>query len=816
MSPFPYRKCDQPWELFRNESLEGQNRRKAIANSRALVDRDRRRENGLWWDAQKYIDQVVPAEFITPSEIDTFNYRYQVYARPPPIQCTPRSLNEVTDTIPPIRYNVKRVAVDKPFRPLSFECPGSRCKQPFMLRKNNTLRCTQDCSKNNNTKQRSSEVRAACGDTNQCHVARSESQHPLVPAGKSFTVSKEPILNKAEHKASWSDTSNPPRRLVSARRAVITHEEPLCKGVTDIHLNENNSKMCLDMPTRSKPEQCISASHNDDKQFSQSVKQKSIAQDTLLTNLEAKDKAKASDHGDLHKQRSLINHSLDQTYREENASHDFLTDTARHYTDHPPTNGQSACNSNRCYLPATNSNTTDNVDRSASESHCKVNSVTDAPFGTRKLPIIQSQKLLSPSGQRSPRVFRSNSSLSSRAGSTYSNSTINSSWSARKPCALLSPHEPIRGANAGKNQKDLARSRISLSRESVASLLSHNEYLSPPSPVPPAVGKGKRKCQMQTTINDQESVASLLTNRNCNNVHGSTMILSGGAFQDMFADLIPPATPETGISVKTCRYKSVPRQIHYEDEKFCSAEEKLDHGNKIKAFAHPLCTNNNASVEQKGTSGKYMLKCCPLKQCGTLGQNVFDPEASKVICRFHGKRPAVNDDQPILLEQVKPVDITTGEVKSNEDPQTFQCRTTISCATGEPMKDLAGPLMVCESKQPTTSKIGYGTYKIVGGVQYKEAPPPNNLKDLRLPPHLEEYREFTRRCPDYRKGRFDRSDPLNVMLLPSQKSSILLSGRGQNPFPFCKMPRRNLPSLFQPVKTSSDLRWRLPGFFAKQ
>ena len=75
MASFPYHK-PVGWELFRNESLESQNRRSAIVKSHASAWKDQHcKENPLWWDAQKYVDQVVPAEFICPSEVDSGTYR---------------------------------------------------------------------------------------------------------------------------------------------------------------------------------------------------------------------------------------------------------------------------------------------------------------------------------------------------------------------------------------------------------------------------------------------------------------------------------------------------------------------------------------------------------------------------------------------------------------------------------------------------------------------------------------------------------------------------------------------------------------------
>ena len=62
--------------------------------------------------------------------------RYQVYARPPPAQCDPVSLADVTDQPPPLVYNVKRVAVDKPCAP--GECSIGTMIISYTITKNTT------------------------------------------------------------------------------------------------------------------------------------------------------------------------------------------------------------------------------------------------------------------------------------------------------------------------------------------------------------------------------------------------------------------------------------------------------------------------------------------------------------------------------------------------------------------------------------------------------------------------------------------------------------------------------------------------------
>lgn len=63
------------WELFRNEPLKDQIRRDVHQNKLDEIDRGRRQRSEFWWEAQRNVDVVVPAEFINPDSLDTFNYR---------------------------------------------------------------------------------------------------------------------------------------------------------------------------------------------------------------------------------------------------------------------------------------------------------------------------------------------------------------------------------------------------------------------------------------------------------------------------------------------------------------------------------------------------------------------------------------------------------------------------------------------------------------------------------------------------------------------------------------------------------------------
>ncbi|XP_059156619.1 uncharacterized protein LOC131941391 [Physella acuta] len=121
------------WELFRNEPLKDQIRREVHQNKLDEIDRGRRQRSEFWWEAQRNVDVVVPAEFINPDSLDTFNYRYQVYARPPPVQCQPKSLAEVTDEQPPLRYNVKRIAQGKPWMLTESPCFTHWEDKPFIV-----------------------------------------------------------------------------------------------------------------------------------------------------------------------------------------------------------------------------------------------------------------------------------------------------------------------------------------------------------------------------------------------------------------------------------------------------------------------------------------------------------------------------------------------------------------------------------------------------------------------------------------------------------------------------------------------------------
>lgn len=63
------------WQLVRGESLAHQKYREVLSQQLAAVERSRIKTSGLWWSDQRYVDQVVPAQFVHPDFFDTFNYR---------------------------------------------------------------------------------------------------------------------------------------------------------------------------------------------------------------------------------------------------------------------------------------------------------------------------------------------------------------------------------------------------------------------------------------------------------------------------------------------------------------------------------------------------------------------------------------------------------------------------------------------------------------------------------------------------------------------------------------------------------------------
>ncbi|RUS75822.1 hypothetical protein EGW08_016414 [Elysia chlorotica] len=765
MSSFPYH-TPVCWKLFRNEPLESQCRRAAITKCHAAARRDSKK-NPLWWDAQKYVDQVVPAEFISPCEIDTSTYRYQVFARPPPIKCPPRSLREVTDAEPPIRYNVKRVAVDKPFPTPSFECGGHWAKHQFVLRRkeDNGAALGQDSSGNNN-------ARSAISMGSNVSQNRS-----TVHQNKNYITGQGTPLEANPANTHVLGGTKEPNGGVPVQAGAQFGMERQCERKTAPCWNENNSKTCPRL--NSKPNSFnISKRHilgEDQGLQSDQADRKSETQDINRLAQEA-----------IHVPKLSTIQPRVSPSREPNVERGF-----NHYTfpqdgqsqkeqiDRTPTQSARKSHSNLSNFLTGPIRSTDRCGNNRFKSSTNLSGCSISPSASR----ISCQSGLKDALQ--PLVRHNASTLSSRTCSPCSVSTISMCPSPRQACAT--------------NRSGFGNRGSVLRRDSVASLISDGQ----PSPLLiPGMGDGRRKFSVSKTVSCQESVASLLSesNHSNNNINEhSAVMLSFGAMQDLFTELFVPKLTQNRS------FYNVSDSEDLCENTWSSNSEFLEIGN-VGRVANPLCTNNNAST----SSDKYILQCCPAKIASEQSQAYYGPE-KRMVCRFHEYQPQILQE-PLALDQVVPIDPLNGKVTGTEDPKELQCTMMMDCRTGRPYESEAGPLFLCEPKQQVKPKIGYGTYKIVGDLQRRQKPFPNFFKNLNFPPDIAEYKEFITRCPNYSMGRYDRTNPLNEPLLPSNKSSNLLVGslRG-GPYNFCKMPKQKLPALFQPLKTRSDLNWSLPS-----
>ncbi|GFR71221.1 hypothetical protein ElyMa_003805900 [Elysia marginata] len=773
---FPHHKpaC---WELFRNEPLECQDRRAAIAKSQISACKDRKK-NPLWWDAQKYIDQVVPAEFVHPSDIDTATYRYQVFARPPPIPCPPRSLREVTDAPPPIRYNVKRVAVDKQFPPPRFDCAGQWSKHQFAFHKNRERgSCAgQDSSENNNTGPSKLGRLVASKDTK------------ITYRDKNSTFRKDMSFDRSFAKSNSHESIS-----TSAR----PHTD--CQNEIAPCVNENNSRTIssqalantqqqqakdLGQVTPSKTSHLWDIPERKHAAVNSRLVQGMLQEPQMSIGRPIQGLPGQCDQSIGNTERSYINATLNQ---DGNSNSEQTSSTSPRKSSRR-SNSNLSSHSTRCERPGNqleNSSFKNSRDLNPTISHI---SLQMDPTGLNFL--------------LKPPVLRNCSSVSSRASSPCSVSTVSS-----YPSTKNAPSN-----NKGKlNQGEPIKIVSYLERDSVASLLSERKA----SPVlVPIVSRGRKQFSISNTVKSQESVASLLTNSNQNNNNMrevSVVLLPTGALQDIFAELTSPFLPQDRLYFNTPDFerdaKAQQELCNLNKRWWSSSHATIGYEYLMTRSSHEVRnnsnTNNNSSAVPQDEHERYILKCCPLKT-NTRQYNAFlEPENENMLCRFHGKRPEMLDNQSFLLDQVVPIDPKTWKLKDIGYSKELKCTMLTDCQTGKPIEGTEGPLMVCEPRKPKTPIIGYGTYKIVGGKQRREKPLSNYATNLRFPPDIEEYREFVKRCPNFKYGRYDRTNPLNEMLIPSNKSTTLLGGSAKGPYTFCKMPRRNLPPLFKQPKINS-------------
>ena len=825
--------------------------------------------------------------------------RYQVYARPPPIPCPPRSLREVTDARVPIRYNVKRVAVNKPFPPPNFKCIGHLDQEPLALeRECETPEAGQDSSRNNNTRPLATRPerlgRRPSGP--ECPSVNQNQKKAVICMDNSSMARKEMCQDQKSFSALVSERPQEIKGFTSASSAARLDRGRQSLSKTSLCRDGNNSHTCPRFAMHHQQAKCQGSVH---------TSKATTHSDTIKRNRQSgRSGTKLNDpidsplgHGALYRHpmsRSQSSTSVlddpngpnvsgsytDRTFSQDRNSHN------KHSSQVPQIN--RPCRSSNSYLSSRSSRpgSARQCDRSETrENTVNLHRLAVNPAGSRnssphslktlkRPPLSNSMSPktmmrpppsipMSPKGLARCQVSDSVSSIGSRPWSACSVSSMSSCQSVRRKASAINCIKPDQAeSGSGKSSK--------FGRESVASLLTDSR---PPSPaaLSTIVGKGRRKYLVSQTASRQESVASLLndsntidihdndnihnkdniqnnnysnnnntgkshknqnnnsnnnnknkSNKNCiNHYNDAVVLLASGAYQDVFFDLI--SHNDSFSKILQSREVS-PRHYHgrktFTENSLTPAasidsNEFMNH--KVAGeIPNCLCSNNNATVTPQTEPGTYILKCCPTKTCARQIQDSCAAEPGKMLCRFHGKRPKIPENQTFILDEVVPVDTANWKVTNTKDPQELQCTLLKECETAKPIESAEGPLMVCEPRKPTNPKIGYGTYKIVGSQQRREAPPPGLPENLRLPPDMEEYREFIRRCPNFRTGRYDRSDPLNEMLIPANKSSVLLRSDKPGPNTFCRLPRRKVPALFEPQRTSSDLSWSLPASFVNQ
>ncbi|CAL1543118.1 unnamed protein product [Lymnaea stagnalis] len=221
--------------------------------------------------------------------------------------------------------------------------------------------------------------------------------------------------------------------------------------------------------------------------------------------------------------------------------------------------------------------------------------------------------------------------------------------------------------------------------------------------------------------------------------------------------------------------------------------ERIIRGMKYLDARVCLCTNNNSRYNDI-----FEVHCKPLQLCKPQGNGA---QLKPFKCR---SKSWVRPVSKVICTGTP----ANGEPNNGGKHQPMEC--TVLPASGAANEDL---VLLCKPRRSKTPEIGYGTYKIIGGLSHRHPPPADLLANLKLPPHLVEYTEFMRRCPNFTIGRYDKSDPAYEMLLPANRTSQALKMQ-LKPFVYARNPRAGkYPPLYHdPVSTTRDLQWSLPAF----
>ncbi|KAH9489835.1 hypothetical protein Btru_037254 [Bulinus truncatus] len=803
------------WELFRNEPLKAQVRREAQRYQIEEIDKGRRQSDGLWWPDQRYVDVVVPAEYVNPDSIDTFNYRYQVYARPPPVQCEPQTIAEANDGAqPPLRYNIKRIAQCKPVDLDAPHCWAHWERHPFALTRDSSEqgsdRELQRQSKNNNSCVERPDVRAAADSP--------------APAFQQYSCAVQPL------RMGCSQESRPREGSV----AVDCHaprKTPVRLSPIGQNTNRNRGAENFDRPGRREgfaesPRSCRSfssscTSDNNNHTTAASKTRTDLRGDAVNDRVALlrqspqwdmdSDAGIACKETDVGSAPQRVSQAQDPRPSTQMDAVDTLCagkQTTEDRVDTLGMDGQGSLDRQKTNVGATHSF----LKSVLSMDNLKMETPNDANNNKRKQPVSSTDSLHSSVDGR--KCFEGGR-LAER-----SKSQISELSGARSDRVMAQSV-----AHSMLNEQKYTRSDAT----SPASELADRGQI-----VRDQAGRGKRFGY--NTPSSQDSVSSLLVGQVRGNVPSILTPIQPKPTQSVGFPLTNVASLGTCIastlmdSASLTKVKKGGKRTGYQAK---AVKDSIVFGGCGNLKDYSLSLHKGGERRSCQTGGYRSLANSDNLKSLIFPENVNGNNAQSKTPDEEDERRKIGEDtikiDQFILGEDDRKDSTTTSPADLDLPILPFCSAVSLCtnnnsAISDPILDIQldrscqlhnerhlhppnrGENRIhADGRKP--SEIPYDTYKIVGGMQYRSRPPEDLLSELKLPPHLAEYQEFTRRCPNYKVGRYDRSDPANEMLLPSNKTMHTLK-MTLNPFMYARNPKaEKIPPLFYTTTDNSELKW---------
>ncbi|KAK6983734.1 hypothetical protein BgiMline_019182 [Biomphalaria glabrata] len=849
MANFP-RHLPIQWELYRNEPLKAQLRREAMRHQIEEIDKGRGETDGLWWPDQRYVDVVVPAEYVDPYTIDTFNYRYQVFARPPPVQCEPKSLAEVTEKAPPLSYNIKRIAQCKPL-----ETGLPRCQlhaEPYSLTQTTPGANDPQCQgKNNNSCVERPVVSAGADDATAPAPQQSScANDPMLALptqtlkgldltercntnellGNQYSADDESIVKRCSSKVCpfpciQTDTNLNWNQKCETKRCELTNDSP--RSYSSYSSSLSSSSQHSNLKTHSKNNVTIrnTAINNRSRlsplpQLARNASREAVENEAEVPETKITGDDTSSQYGAAAPHTSVC---LEVMGPDANMQVNAASSKELSHLENPDFKMDQSLNKYSSQLLSPNEVSFDTIGAESIHPHQTL-SCGDANNNERNPSVmsdnssrIQAEVTKRVEGRRDI-VPLSNQRKLQRARGTERLQSLNDVQSMRAYGVIERPvwnYEASKGSSLkpgrrfGYNIPALKDNVSCLLDSSPRSMLQMNQAAeSKPSKfsIFPISKTEESSSHQNCFLGDTGREATVLkkvnkggkrTGYQSSSIRDS-ITFGGGPMKE----LCPLYHGGSRRSCQVGGYKSMANSENMKSLIF--AQNVNGNNSNYQPFNEVESSSDNSLSQSQDGVIVDMLS--------------FDGESepsnappAKHFPTLHHDDAGVTDFDFDIASSKDEVCLCTNNNSALSDP-ILNIQLNRRCAQPQKLLVCPGNMQEEDTKEAPkegrqTPEIPYETYKIVGGQQYKPRPPDDLLSELKLPPHLAEYQEFIKRCPNYSLGRYDRSNPANEMLLPGTKTTHTLR-MTRNPFMYARNPGvENKPPLFYTSTGNSDLQW---------